>query len=135
MANTRADNYKNRRIASAIRGGYVRLQLDPSTVCAKEKDKLKKGLTKIWEKSISTSCPLLCGTKLTPRRSAFCHDEALAVGGKHVASNIFLACSRCNKSQRTMPVEEFLRFRQVVIDHFGEERWKKVRGWLAGARH
>lgn len=132
MAVSRAEAYKSRRIGAAVRGGFLRLGVEGTQ---KEKDTLKKGLTKLWDKSIGTQCPLICGTKLTPRRSAFCHNIALASGGPHTISNIYLACGRCNKSQRTLTKVEYLRLREVVIEALGEERWKKIRGWLAGARH
>lgn len=132
MTISKVEAYKNRRVGAAVRGGFTRLKIEGT---AKQKSSLKKSLTRLWDKSISTECPLLCGRKLTPRTAAFCHNVALASGGPHSISNMYMACGSCNKAQRTLCKDEYLRLRQVIIEHFGEPTWLKIRRWLAGAKH
>ncbi len=129
---TKAEAYKNRRVGAAVRGGFTRLRKTGTTL---QIATLKIGLAKKWDKGLGKPCPLLCGKKLTAKRSAFCHNIALASGGLHRISNIFLACSSCNSAQRTLSVVEYLKLRTVVIEHMGEEIWAKVKRWLAGSRH
>jgi 5-methylcytosine-specific restriction endonuclease McrA len=124
--------YKNRRIQSAVVGGYKRIGETPKPHLVLA---MRSSLSHMWDRSMGRPCPLLCGRKLTPRLSAFCHDQALSQEGKHVVSNIFLACSRCNRAQRTLLKSEYLKLQQLIITNFGQERWVKIRSWLAGSRY
>jgi hypothetical protein len=124
--------YKNRRIQSAVAGGYKRIGETPKPHLVLA---MRSSLSRMWDRCMGTQCPLLCGRKLTPRLSAFCHDQALSQNGKHVVSNIYIACSRCNRSQRTLSKNEYLKLQQLMIDNFGQERWTRIRAWLAGSRY
>jgi 5-methylcytosine-specific restriction endonuclease McrA len=124
--------YKNRRIQSAIAGGYKRIGETPKPHLVLA---MRSSLSRMWDRSIGRPCPLLCGRKVTPRLSAFCHDQALSQGGKHIVSNMFIACGRCNRSQRTLSKSEYLKLQQLLIANFGQERWVKIRAWLAGSRY
>jgi len=115
----------------AVSSGFKRLGLKPSVA---EVTKLKEQFTTLWNKKIGTTCPLQCGMKLQPRNTSFCHNVALATGGRHCLANVSLCCSRCNRSQHTLSRSEYLKLRKAVISVLGEDKWLKIRSWLAGSR-
>ena len=126
------NKYRDRRVSQAVASGFKRTGVVPTK---KQVDALKVKLTALWELKQGTECPMLCGVRIQPRNCAFCHNKALANSGKHTALNIYLSCSRCNRAQHTLSKKEYLTLRKAVIDCLGEDRWKKIRAWLAGSRY
>lgn len=127
----KATSYKNRRIASAIALGFKRIGR-PGT--KREKSSLTRKLSLMWDKSIGRPC-IMCDRKLTAKTSSFCHDVALSQGGSHTADNIYLACQRCNRSQHTLSLTEYMKLQAWSIKTLGIGNWVKIRAWLAGSRY
>lgn len=123
--------YARRRASDAARRGFSRINKKASQPTLR---KLTAQLLVLWRKSVGKECPLFCGNVLTPK-AQYCHDVALARGGSHQISNIFMGCRTCNKAMRTLSRAEYLQLRELIINNLGEDLWIRVRKWLAGSRY